>query len=386
MRSTSVLLFAVLAPLLAACGGGGDGGGTGTVTVDTVVVSPPNPSVVAGGTVQLSAQAREEDGTVINGRTFSWASLSTGVATVNATSGLVTGVSAGTAVVTATTGSVTGRVTVTITAPPAAASITLTPPVPDSLFAAGATQQLTAVVKDQNNNVMNGVAITWSSNNTAAATVSQTGLVTAGAVGNTAASATITATVTGTAVSTTVPIAVRQKLATIAVTPKPITFFPNDAQQLTSLAKDSRGATITGLGGFTFGSTNNAVATVSGAGLVTGAGAGTAKIGVSLVRDGVTATDTVNVTVNAITNAATVTTPGLSFNPATVHILANGTVTWNLDATHGVDFLTTAPPGGDTPTCGAGVCQEQRTFPTAGTYNYQCTFHGAAMSATVIVH
>jgi uncharacterized protein YjdB len=79
----------------------------------------------------------------------------------------------------------------TVAISPASASVSL-----------GATQQLSAVVKDANGNVLTGRTVTWTSNSTAVALVSSSGLVTGLALG----SATITATSEGK--SGTAPITV----------------------------------------------------------------------------------------------------------------------------------------------------------------------------------
>ena len=378
----------VLVTLVAAACGGGDGGGTGTPTVDTVVVSPANPSVVAGNTVQLSAQARDASGGVISGRTFAWQSLNTNVASVNATSGLVTTLAAGTATIKATTGTVAGQTTVTVTSPPQAASVTLAPTAPDTLFAAGATVQLTATVRDANNNVMTGVPLTWGSNNTNVATVSTSGLVTSQAVGNTAQSATISVTVTGQpAVTASVPVRVRQKLVSVAAPPKPLTLYTNDTQQLAVVARDANGTAITGLAGFTFGTTDAGVATVSPTGLITATGAGTAKVGVGLTGDGATQVDTVAITVNTATATASVTTPGLSFSPQTVHVTKGGTVSWTMSGIHNVTWDNPPATVANSPTCNTGNCLYDITMPNiSGTYNYHCSVHGAGMNGTVVVH
>jgi hypothetical protein len=65
---------------------------------------------------------------------------------------------------------------------PVPTTVTVTP-ASVTLSALGATQTLTAQVRDQNNNVMNGQGVTWTSTNTAAATVSPAGVVTAVANG-----------------------------------------------------------------------------------------------------------------------------------------------------------------------------------------------------------
>ena len=71
------------------------------------------------------------------------------------------------------------------------------------LTALGATEQLTAEVRDQNGNAMAGAAVTWASSAAAVATVSNSGLVTA--IGN--GTATITATAGSASGSATVTVA-----------------------------------------------------------------------------------------------------------------------------------------------------------------------------------
>jgi hypothetical protein len=68
------------------------------------------------------------------------------------------------------------------TATPVPTTVTISPGAV-TLSALGATQPLTATVRDQNNNVMTGQGITWTSTNTAAVTVSPAGVVTAVANG-----------------------------------------------------------------------------------------------------------------------------------------------------------------------------------------------------------
>jgi plastocyanin len=82
-------------------------------------------------------------------------------------------------------------------------------------------------------------------------------------------------------------------------------------------------------------------------------------------------------------STATVSTPGDSFSPQSVTIVSGGTVTWNIaGATHNVTFGAAAPPGGNIPDSrGATV---SRSFPTAGTYDYQCTRHDG-MTGRVLV-
>jgi uncharacterized protein YjdB len=174
------------------------------VPVASVSVSPTAPSLTVGGTIQLSATTRDASGNVLTGRTVTWTSSNAGAASVNS-SGLVTAVSAGSATISAFSEGQTGSSTVTVTAPAPVpvASVSVSPATAN--VAIGQTQQLTATVRDANNNILTGRTVTWASNGTAVATVSASGLVSAIASG----SATITATsggVGGTA-SITVPSA-----------------------------------------------------------------------------------------------------------------------------------------------------------------------------------
>lgn len=69
-----------------------------------------------------------------------------------------------------------------------ARSVTVSPPY--ATVAVGQTVQLYATVRDTDGNVISGVGVTWMSDNTAVATVEQTGLVTGVAVGQTVVTAT----------------------------------------------------------------------------------------------------------------------------------------------------------------------------------------------------
>ena len=175
--------------------------GTSTVTVSaspppppvvtTVTVSPGTASVNVGSTVTLGATVKDGQGNVMTGQTVTWTSGNQGTATVNS-SGVVTGVAAGTVTITATCAGKSGSATVTVTAPPPPApvvtTVTVSPQAPS--IVAGATVTLSAVVKDQNGNVMSGQTVTWSSNNQSVATVNASGVVSGVAAG----SASVTAT------------------------------------------------------------------------------------------------------------------------------------------------------------------------------------------------
>jgi uncharacterized protein YjdB len=109
--------------------------GTATITVNpipvaSVTVAPPDPNVVIGGTIQLSATPRSSTGQVLTERAVSWGTGAPSIATV-ASNGTVTGVSVGTAVIFASVEGVIGTATVTVRQVPVA-TVTITPPTSSS--------------------------------------------------------------------------------------------------------------------------------------------------------------------------------------------------------------------------------------------------------------
>jgi serine protease len=82
--------------------------------VARVTVSPSTASVAVGATVQLTARAFNAADEELPGRTFSWSSSNTSIATVSA-SGVVTGRAAGSATITASTAGRSGSASVSVT-------------------------------------------------------------------------------------------------------------------------------------------------------------------------------------------------------------------------------------------------------------------------------
>src|SRR5207247_3757652 len=81
------------------------------VPVASVDVTPPSASVQAGQTVQLTGTPRDAGGTPLSGRTVTWSSSNTAVATVG-NGGLVSGVTPGAATITATSEGKSGTSTI----------------------------------------------------------------------------------------------------------------------------------------------------------------------------------------------------------------------------------------------------------------------------------
>jgi uncharacterized protein YjdB len=152
------------------------------VAVTGVSVSPATATVGLGTTQQLNVAIAPANATNQN---VTWTSSNTAVATVNA-SGLVTAVAAGTAAITVKTvdGNKTATSAITVAAIPVSSAAVS--PASASLYA-GNTQQLSVTISPANATNKN---VTWSSSNSAVATVNSSGLVTAVSAGT----ATITAT------------------------------------------------------------------------------------------------------------------------------------------------------------------------------------------------
>ena len=177
----------------------------------------------------------------------------------------------------------------------------------------GETVKLTASATLSDGSAGTGQAFTWTSSNGAVASVSSSGLVTAVAVG----SATITASTDG--VSGTATVSVQQVVVAIAVAPATADLDALGATvQLSAVALDARGNTIDTA--FSWASSDQAVATVTGTGLVTALSNGSAIILAS--AGGVTASASIAVQQNVDSVAVTPAASQLEALGATVQLSA----------------------------------------------------------------
>lgn len=147
----------------------------GAVPIHSITVVIADPSMQVGGTRQASAVAKDAHGNELTGRPIVWSTDNAEVATVSP-QGLVTGVKAGTATITATSENRSGSATITVSASASVSGVVVTLPQPG--LSMGFSIQASASVKDASGNPISGQAVTWSSSNTAVATVSQSGVVT----------------------------------------------------------------------------------------------------------------------------------------------------------------------------------------------------------------
>src|SRR2546428_7839658 len=261
------------------------------ISVASVAVSPASATISGGSAQQLSAVVKDANGNVLTGRTVTWASSSSAVATIS-TSGLVTGVAVGAATITATSEGKSGAATVTVTNPPVA-SVTVSPAAPN-LYVGGAAQ-LTATPKDAAGNPLSGRTVTWTTSNGAVATASASGLVTGVAVG----AATITATSESQSGTAAGPGAPRPG-APGGGGPPSATVLVGGTAQLSATPQDAAGNPLAGRA-VTWTSANPGIATVSATGLVTGVAAGTATIiATSETKSGSAAISVANVPVASV--------------------------------------------------------------------------------------
>lgn len=247
--------------------------GTAAVTVTlnpvaTITITPSNDTLGVGTDQSLVATLRDAGGAVLTNRAIAWNSSNVQVATVSST-GVVTALSPGTAVMSAVSEGHVGSANILVLAR-LASTVTLTPS--STTIIVGTTVQLTPQITDPLGNILTGRPISYVSDNSAIATVSSTGLVTAVAPGT----AKITATSENKVGSATIVVN-PLPVASVQVTPGSATVLTNATRQLSAQALSSTGAPLAGRP-VTWTNGAPTVASVSASGLVTPIGPGTALI------------------------------------------------------------------------------------------------------------
>ncbi len=313
-RSIALVFAAVAGFALLSCGGGSTGPGNG---VGKVVITPSNDSIAIGATVTLSAKVVNAQGQVVNGATVFWNTSNANIATVSS-NGTVTGVDTGSVQIAASANGVSGIAAISVLPRPVAA-VSVSPPT--VTLKVGGTVHLVALLTDADGNPLTGRVVTWSSSDPTVATVDNTGLVTAVAVGP----ATITATSEGKSGSAAVSVGA-QTPATITVTPPSVSITVGQTSQLSATVKDASGATIAGAS-VAWTIDKPSVASLSSSGLgadtVTGISVGTATI---TATSGAAHT-TVAVTVSPSPASAVIISPGSATLLVTQQLQLSATVT-----------------------------------------------------------
>jgi trimeric autotransporter adhesin len=379
--STSGVVTGVTAgtTIVKAASGNISGSDTVTVTSPTIVslaVSPTNPSIAEGTSLQFTATGTFSDGSTGNATNqVTWTSSNTSVATidVNGAQGLTKGLTAGTSTIKAASGSVNASTTLTVTGAtltslvvtPATASIPL-----------GSAQQFSATGTFNDGSTQNITnSVTWSSSNATNVSITVSGLAT----GKNLGSATITAA--SGAISNTATATVNaDDLVSLSIVPGTATIAETTTLQYTALGKFTNGSTRNLTSSTTWTSDNTTAAKIgSTTGLAKGMAAGAANIGAAF--GSLTASAVLTVT-DATVTSISVTPAGATIAPST-QLSLNATGTFSDGSTQ---VITTNVTWASDNTAVATVgLAGQVTAVTHGTANISATFNGVTGSAPVTV-
>jgi len=266
----------VLSCLLATfgCAGGGSGNGGGGSKLNTIKVSAANANPTVGDTDQLTATGKYGDGSTQDlTSSVTWTTSPAGLATVGA-GGVLTAQVSGAVSVTASMSGVSGSASVTIA--PKLVSIAITPA--SKTIAASTKQQFvaTGTYSDNSTQAITG-SVSWSSSNSAVATISDATPTKGLALGVGAGTTNIVAT-SGSITSNTAVLTVTSASATSIAISGPATMALRVSQQFTAIATFSDGTTQDVTNVSTWSSGSSSVATVTVSGLVTAKNLGTTNI------------------------------------------------------------------------------------------------------------
>ncbi len=299
------------AALVAGCGGGDQGRspilGLPAADIVSVAVTPATASVAKGATQAFVATASYTDGSsrdVTVGA--AWVSATPAVATVNAGSGVATGVTVGTSVISAAFSGKTGTATLTVL-PATLVSVALAPLNPSVNI--GATQQfaVTGTFSDASKADLTANS-TFQSATPANATINaSTGL----ALGVSAGTSLITATSGGVSASTTLTVN-PATLVSLSVAPQGPVLQIGATQQLAVMAAYSDGTSTDVTAASTFVAATPANAKVGATGIVTGVAPGTSVVTASF--------GTKNASTTATVNAATLVSIAVTPTPVTIGV------------------------------------------------------------------
>jgi alpha-tubulin suppressor-like RCC1 family protein/uncharacterized protein YjdB len=234
-----------------------------------VVLTPESDTLlltVLGSTVQLEASVVDSYGNVIPELAVSWSMGDELVARVD-DSGLVTAVGRGTTTVRASYGSFRESRTVRVLPEPASLSVS---PGETLLEALGWTAQLQAIVRDAGGTAITDAPVTWTSRDTSTVTVSAAGLVTAQAPG--AVWVTANSGVAGDSALVTV----HQRVYQIRILPDSAIVEQGTTRQFIAELRDPEGHLIERA--VSWSSTDETIATIDAAGVLTGHEPGTAHV------------------------------------------------------------------------------------------------------------
>lgn len=289
-----------------------------------VELTAPAQTVRAGSTLTMSVKLKDNAGKLLDNVAIYWSSSNVAVASVSGT-GVVTGNSPGQVTIAASAlgKSATSAITIidrevaAVQIAPASVSVRI-----------GTTVALAAQTIDAEGSTLTGRVITWSSSNTAIATVNNQGTVTGVAAG----AATITATSEGQFGAAAVTVTLNP-VATVTVAPASTTLGVGTDAPLSATLRDAGGLVLTNRL-ISWNSSNVQVATVSSTGVVTALAPGTAVI--SAVSEGHAGTASILVLARL---ASTVT-----LTPSNANVIVGSTVQLASQITDGAGNILSDRP------------------------------------------
>jgi uncharacterized protein YjdB len=347
--------------------------GGNSVSQPVITEQPQSSSVNVGATATFTV------GAAGGGLSYQWESQTPGStsfsAIAGATSSTYTTSPAGLGdsgtifkcVVTNKIGSVTSNpATLTVAAP---TSIAVAPVNPTIL--PGASQAMTATGAYPGGGTQNiTLQVSWSSINTAVATVNSSGVVTAVGTGTSTISATL-GSVSGSTLVTS------PALVSIAVTPNGATILPGASQAMTATGTYAGGGTQNITSQASWGSTNTTVATVNSSGVVTAL---------------TTGTSTISATFSGISGSTQVTAPALSsisVTPSTPTVAIGGTQQFTATGTYqggGTQNITSQVTWNSSKTAIATISSAGvATAMSAGNATISATANGISNSTNLFV-
>jgi Bacterial Ig-like domain (group 2) len=264
--------LAIVALGVSACSGGDGTAAPAAPVLSGITVTLSEPAIHVGRTATASVAGRDQFGGPLPVSAPTWAISPSTVATISA-SGAITGTAAGQATVTATVGQLSASATLTVTNPPPVLT-TLAIALPSSTIVVG--QQVTAAVagRDQYGGSISIGAVSWASSAPSVATVTSAGVVTGVAPGQ----STLSVSSAGLSASVVVTIVPPPPvLTTLSVTLAVSTIASGQSTQATAAGRDQFGAPFDP-GAVTWSVGSPSVASINGAGVITGIGTGTTSV------------------------------------------------------------------------------------------------------------
>lgn len=270
----------------------------GAATLVSIAITPQSVSIALGSSQQYVATGTYTDGsTRVLTASASWTSSAPAIATIDGGDAVSVGV--GTATIKAESGSISGSATLTVTPAPLV-SIAVTPAL--ASVASGETQQFTATGTFADGSTQDLTkTVSWSSSNTAVATIGTAGATAGLAQTPTAGTTTISASSAGVSGATVLTVSAAV-ITSIEVTPSPLILAQGTTGQFSAIATYSDDSTKDVSATANWISSDTAIATVNAAGVATAVQAGSAMI--TATSAGITGSANVQVTTAVLVSIA----------------------------------------------------------------------------------